>query len=110
VYHNGYVATSPAAYTSFLSVYKKALVFIPCESLSTNYGTKSRAGLTPVAIINTSVGTYLSLSTTDTGLPLLDLMLLMLAEPITLTPFFSANFFNTPPTYFPTTFSKGTLA
>ena len=42
---------------SFLSVSRKAFVFIPCVYLSTNSDTKSKAVLTPVAIINTSVGT-----------------------------------------------------
>jgi hypothetical protein len=59
-------------------------------------------------MISTSVGIYSLLSTTETGLPYCDFILLILADVTSLTPFFSANFFSTSPTYFPTTPYNGT--
>lgn len=100
---------SPAAYTSFLSVYRNAFVLIPCVYLSTNYGTKSNAGFTPVATINISVGTYLSLRTTETGLPPFEFILPMLADVITVTPFFYACFCSNLPMSLPTTPYNGAL-
>ena len=62
---------------------------MPLFCLSTKVEAKSTAGLTPVAIIKTSVGMDRPSKTTDWGFLSVEEIYWMLAEVITLIPFFS---------------------
>ena len=65
------------------------------------------AGLTPVAMIKTSVGTYLPYKITDLGRLLFLAISLILAEVTKLTPFFSLNDCKAFPTLSPKIFFNG---